>query len=363
MVYPLHLFPFTWRTTKSAYVLSLGCIPPLNELLNINDTVIIQPNRNINYDLVANKRIVIKETEGASAEYTFSSETDSKELHHIEFDSFACKEYVLHEVNSFISSANVEKSKPIVFGISGGGDSNTLIEAFIKSQKIEKDQIIAVMCLGLPTWDSAKERAMALCNRFGIKLHFVLPEDICKLLGKRPASDWFSGFDEVFNDSEMAEILGTLVVRLALQQKARELNAQAVVIGLNLEDLLAESYLRLMQGRLPLPFPIRVIDDVSIMYPLYRIPKKLLDGCHPKYSLENYQQRVSDRIQGRAVVYHLAQYLNSIIPSSEFDMIDGLRKLSLLNRDFCHFDEDLGFSVTEELPKVLKDKWKYFTAY
>jgi RimJ/RimL family protein N-acetyltransferase len=49
------------------------------------------------------------------------------------------------------------------------------------------------------------------------------------------------------------------------------------------------------------PFPRRVVDGVSIFYPLYRCPKRILDGCFPKYSLENYENRYPSHLHGRAL--------------------------------------------------------------
>lgn len=340
----------------------VGAFSPIGSLVSKEEILIIQPNRNVNYEMILKKSVLVDKKNNPSTEYTFAPNEISNELHHFEFTPNDCKEYVLNEVVDFLNITNFN-DRPIVFGISGGGDSNTLLQAFVNSKKIRREQIIAVMCLGLPTWDSAKSRAIELCEEFNVQLNFVYPEDICKLLGKQPNKDWFSGFEEVFNDTEMAEILGTLVVRLALQQKVKEFSAQSMIIGLNLEDILAECFMYNLKGQLPMPFPIREIDNIPIWYPLYRVPKKILDGCYPKLSLENYQQRVNDKLQGRAVIYHIAQTLNTILPSVEFDLLRGFQKLSQLNKNYCFFDEELGFSVAEPLPKILKDKWKYFTVY
>jgi hypothetical protein len=77
-----------------------------------------------------------------------------------------------------------------------------------------------------------------------------------------------------------------------------------------------------------MPFPRRELDGVSIFYPLYHCPKRILDGCFPKYSLENYEDRYPSHLKGRAIAYGFAQSLNSLVPGLEFDLLNGLEKLS-----------------------------------
>lgn len=64
---------------------------------------------------------------------------------------------------------------------------------------------------------------------------------------------------------------------------------------------------------------------------------------------------------GRANVYYLAQMLNSLIPATEFDLLQGFKELASRNEDQGHFDEKLGFSVVQQLPLELQNRWMMFT--
>ena len=183
------------------------------------------------------------------------------------------------------------------------------------------------MLLGIPEWDSATDRGEALCQRLGLELRFLDSGYVNGLLG-RPADapDWLGDFRRHFPDDDV-DVIGTLAIRLGLADTAREVGAGCAITGLNLEDLLAECFLRLVQGELPLAFPVRVLDGLPFTYPLYRVPKKILDGCHPRYALENYQDRSTGVMMGRAIPYYLAQSVNAAVPGLEFDVLDGFRRL------------------------------------
>jgi hypothetical protein len=51
---------------------------------------------------------------------------------------------------------------------------------------------------------------------------------------------------------------------------------------------------------------IAISDGINFCYPLYRVPKKLLDGCYPEYALANYRERSVGVMMGRAIPYYLA---------------------------------------------------------
>lgn len=320
--------------------------------------IIFQPNRNINFAKILLKDFVIEKCENASTEYAFQTE-DFNKIVNKEFTPKKCFDYINRRVNSFLNNIEIDKRK-IVVGVSGGGDSNTLLKALISSNQIDPKQIIAVMCTGLDVWDTAIERANHICNEVNVDLNVVDSNEICEIIGKKNSENWDEAFFEVFEDSDI-DALGTLIVRRVLQHYVKKYKAQAMITGLNLEDLLAESFFQITKSKLPLPFPIRVIDGISLWYPLYEVPKKILDGCYPKFSLENYQQRNADKLINRAIPYFFSQMTASILPGFEFDLLKGFEKLSNLNTDPFHYEEELGFSVTEPLPKELIGKWKYYT--
>lgn len=338
----------------------IGLHEPIKNLKSRFLRIVIRPDRNIDYWSLCNKTIKENISKEAVAEYTFPGGLENGVFHY-EFSTKKCKEYVQSKVTDFINNeSNFNTNSKIVVGVSGGGDSNTLIEALLGTGKISKDQIQAVMILGIPDWDKGSGRAIEICNQHQIPLKFVSPEEINALLGRRSNKDWVEDFEKMFPDADL-EVLGTLAVRLALISTAKRINAQAIVTGHNLEDILAECFLTTIQGELPLPFPVRKIDEMSLWYPLYNIPKKILDGCNPKFSVENYVDRYPSKMKERALVYYLAQMMNSINPGIEFDLLKGFKKLSELNVRYFHFDKDLGFSTVKEVSKELKNRWMMFT--
>jgi hypothetical protein len=116
-----------------------------------------------------------------------------------------------------------------------------------------------------------------------------------------------------------------------------------------------------MQGVLPLPFPRRTIDGITINYPLYQCPKKIIDGCYPKFSLENYEDRYPSILPGRAILYYMAQSMNTAIPGIEFDFLNGLQKLS----ETCSSEEFsrnplFGFSTIGTVSLEQQKRWQNF---
>ncbi|MBB1148839.1 hypothetical protein H4K35_01635 [Myroides sp. NP-2] len=342
----LKILPKTLNTTIDDYI------------LDNYDAIILQTNRNINLPKVILKNYLVSYNNTKSTEYIFQSENFDY-LAYIEFSSEQCFDFIYKKVTAFFNNISVD-NRPIIVGISGGGDSNTLLKALLQVKKIHKTQLIAVMCCGLDVWDLAVDRAKYICKEADIQLNIVAPNEICKIIGKKNALTWDTDFFDVFKDSDL-DVLGTFVIREVLQHYSKTHNAQAMITGLNLEDLLAESIFQVSKGKLPLPFPIREIDHTQLWYPLYRIPKKILDGCYPKLSLENYEQRHADKLVNRAIPYYFSQITSSLIPGFEYDLLDGFQNLSTLNKSPFIYIKELGFSVTEEISHHLIQKWLYYT--
>ena len=154
------------------------------------------------------------------------------------------------------------------------------------------------------------------------------------LLGRSAGSqDWIGDFEAIYPDSDL-EVIGTLAVRLALSAVARRVGAQAVVTGLNLEDVLAE----------------------------YRCPKEIIDGCYPKLSLQNYADRYPSYMYWRAAAYHFAQQIGSTQTGMEFNLLDGFEILSKTSNRTAIYRPEIGFSIASEIkPEDLK-QWQKFTS-
>lgn len=350
---------------KNGGELSLVCglQKTLSEIAAFSDNgeIYVRTDRNIDYDALISKRIKTQTRPEAVAEYQFTTHEKNNPIWHVEMAQADCREFVLKKVDAFLSSLpELDKNRKIVLGISGGGDSNTLVQAFLATGKVQKEQLIPMMILGIPDWDKGLPRAQSICADFGLTLEIVTPEDMAKLMGRRKTDDsWVRDFERMFPECDL-EAIGTLAIRLALHHMARKHDAQAAVIGLNLEDILAEGIMSIMEGKMPSPFPTRKVDGTDFWYPLYQCPKKILDGCHPTFSLQNYQDRFPSKMYWRAIAYYMAQSLNSTIPGIEFEMMRGLQKLSTSYEFSPNFESSLGFSVNGTLNDDARSEWEKF---
>ena len=160
----------------------VGLHQPLHKLSVSFDEIFIKADRNIDYDKIINKKIKIKPVVNPASEYTFPA-TNAEELHHFELSESDCRKFVIKKVTSFLKNeAVIHPTKKIILGISGGGDSNTLMMSFLESGIVKRNQLIAVMMLGIPDWDRGKSRAEAICKEHGVELRFVEASKITELL-------------------------------------------------------------------------------------------------------------------------------------------------------------------------------------
>lgn len=325
------------------------------------ERVVLQFDRNLNYGPMLRPNVLRsqEDTAHAATEYIFSAGSFGH-ISHAYMTVEQCRSFVEESVSDFIhGDGNFILQQPaIVVGTSGGGDSNALLTALSRVLTGSDTQLLPVMVLGAPEWDTATTRAHALCEELGLTLETVSSEEVNRLLG-RPDSrpNWLSDFRRHFPEED-PDVINTFAIRLSLLSRAKKHGVTSAVTGLNLEDLLAESFLRLAQGRQPLPFPVRKIDGVELCYPVYRVPKKILDGCHPKLSAQNYTERSVGIMTGRAVPYYLAQSMNSVLPGVEFDLINGF---SSLEHSEITFDSDLPFATLESIPDEARTRWMCYT--
>lgn len=322
--------------------------------------IVFRPDRNIDYASVIGKDIVSVGCENTPvAEYFFDAH-DGSDLIHAQMDKETCKNFVNKEIGKFLNTfLSKYENKKMVIGISGGGDSNTLLNGLI-SQGIDKNNLIPVMMMGIPDWDKGLLRAKKICADVGLELTIVTSEEVNALLGRDSSNhDWVNDFERYYPESDL-ETLGTLGVRLSLTHIAKKNDTDIIVTGVNLEDVMAEGIFCLLNGISPQPYPIRKIDDVKLCFPIYRCPKRILDGCHPKFALENYNDRYPSILYWRAANYYLAQNISAMLPGMEFAFVDGLQKLSEKAPKDFHYNESLGFSIVNgTLPEHL-DYWKKF---
>ena len=332
----------------------------VGDLLPSTKKLVIRPDRNINYHEIIPTSIVSDLSADDVSEY-FLPSNGNTHLHK-GLSEEECTKHIYRRVAEAVEEYGAAlKEQPVVVGVSGGGDSNVLVGSLIYSGISD---IRPVMMLGIPDWDKGRQRAKDICDAHDLTLRYVEKDSVGKLLGAAPNHDWVKGFEDVYPDVDL-EMLGTLAVRLVLASVAEEDGIEVCITGLNLEDLLAEAFMCILEGELPLSFPQRAIGNVNFFYPMYLCPKKIIDGCFPKYSLANYEDRYPSRLRGRALAYYLAQSMNGLIPGIEFDLARGLSKVSgkFDGWDSAHIDPDFGFTVLRPISPEAKLRWSAFLGH
>ncbi|MDE9544412.1 hypothetical protein KKJ06_05520 [Xenorhabdus bovienii] len=326
-------------------------------------SLVFRADRNIDYASVINKHIDLYQDPNAepTAEYTFDNH-DGENKKHILFSQKECHEFVKLEVDKFKEQfAPAYSDEKIIVGISGGGDSNTLLTSLIHSG-IKKENITPVMIMGIADWDKGLNRAYKVCQEVGLQLLVMEKEEVNKIIRGTEGGHWAEDFEKFYPDSDL-EVIGTLGIRLVLSHVARQNKTNIIVTGLNLEDILAEAIFSMIKGESLSSFPIRKIDGIQIWYPLYRCPKRILDGCHPKFSLDNYMDRYPSNLYWRALSYYLAQSVSTVSSGIEFMLIDGLQKISYRNPIELEYYDELGFSAIPDIPENILSMWSEYINY
>jgi hypothetical protein len=103
--------------------------------------------------------------------------------------------------------------------------------------------------------------------------------------------------------------------------------------------------------------PTRTIGDMTLVLPLWLCPKRILDGCFPKYSLENYEARYPCVSLGRNLYYSLVYNIQSQFPGFAEQLARGMSELSRAHPVTYTFDEQLGFHVERFVPFPLRQKF------
>lgn len=267
-----------------------------------------------------------------------------------------CRQVIADRVRDAVTGI-LPAGSDLVVGVSGGGDSNALLYAFSRLAD-HGVRVHPLIIKGIPDWDEGVPRARDLCARYGLDLEVMEEGEVTGLLGiPRDGVSLIDRFEREFKGDDF-EFLGTLLVRLALAKKAREIGTPYISTGLNLEDVLCEALFRLSSGLTPAPFPKRVIGDVTMVFPLWLCPKRIIDGCFPKLSLENYDARYPCFSLGRNLYYSLIYSMQSNFPGYIEQFAHGLSELGQANPARYEFDEQLGFHVERFVPFPLRQKFR-----
>lgn len=232
------------------------------------------------------------------------------------------REMVTEQVAAFEQQYSVA-SRGCVFGVSGGGDSNAL--AYGLRRCLPPDRLSAfTLVFGAVFSEQAAVRATVLCQDLGISHRVLHPTDIARLLEVRTSvEELYADFCDEFGE-EALHFFGTFLILRCARRLAAIEGLHDLAFGYNREDLLAEALFMLMNGHRPLAFPVRPIGDLRVVMPVWKVPKLLLDACHPQFSLENYRERDPYTTRQRSLGFFLAHALDSAYPSFGLSLLVGL---------------------------------------
>jgi hypothetical protein len=104
--------------------------------------------------------------------------------------------------------------------------------------------------------------------------------------------------------------------------------------------------------------PVRRIGDVSLLMPLWLCPKRIIDGCFPKYSLDNYEARYPCFSLGRNLYYSVVYSMQSQFPGFIEQLAQGFSTAASENPVEYTYDEQLGFHVERLVPLALRRKFQ-----
>ncbi len=244
----------------------------------------------------------------------------------------------------------------MIVGASGGGDSNALLTALRKS--INPENIIVITLTGFPDWTATSaKRAAILCKEYGFQQITVAPEEVSQNCGFRTSlQEAIQSFKSTFGFDELI-FLSTFAIQQNLTKKARELNISDIILGANREDILGESLYYISKGLLPAPFPVRPFGIYQFGFPLWLVPKKIIDGVHPKMSVENYEERDPGSTRWRDRFYFLAHLLEDSNVGGDLLTLQGLSKISQKNKDWLTTNSELNIPLSNAATDIGKKNW------
>ena len=324
--------------------------------------ILIYFNRNINPFLFSIDDFNVLNPEdmsGLGTEYfyqVFDNESGTTSATLAKLSPDDCRNLVAERVLEVVRE-QVTPAASIVVGVSGGGDSNAMLYGLSKAVKEAGVRVHPVIAKGIPDWDAGVPRAIELCENYGLDLKVLEECEIREMLGI--SSDGVSlidRFEKEFPGDDF-EFLGTLIIRLALSKYASELGTKYICTGLNLEDVVCEQIYRLSAGMKPAGMPARQIGDKTLIMPLWLCPKRIIDGCFPKYSLDNYEARYPCFSLGRNLYYSVVYQIQSSFPNYIEGMAQGFSKLAQRDPVEYTYDEGLGIHMERFVPLALRQRF------
>lgn len=223
-----------------------------------------------------------------------------------------------HVLDYYMSEVQADGDPPVevLIALSAGGDSRVLAEC-ARRYSITKPGISfhAITCsIGFEDDGSHVAAAKRIAAEFGLTHTALTPAATAASLGLGPdVREIAARFLGRFSGDE-PEVLGTYFVQEVMAQEAAERGCHAVIMGYNLEDAVADRLYQLMCGRLLPPFPIRRVETLDILAPLYLTPKRVLDALDLSNSLRNYELRRPSESYLRSALYFAAYSLAENFP-------------------------------------------------
>lgn len=251
----------------------------------------------------------------------------SNKIHLI--DEHTLRQVVFSKIEAFLSEHDVVL--PLVAGISGGGDSNTLvwgIKKYVRSSTQDAGEVTCFTLVMDPIWpESAAERAQRLCAEAGFRHWILQPQDVVELMEMSASvTELWRDFSAQYG-ADTSHFFATMLINLVGRRICKEVSARHLAVGYNREDIVAELLFCLMNGRQPMPFPVRGIGETTCLFPVWDIPKHMLDACYPKYSEQNYRERIDVTTVQRSTIYFVAHCLDALVPQLSASLLSGVAKL------------------------------------
>ncbi|GAA1093776.1 hypothetical protein [Nocardiopsis metallicus] len=311
---------------------SLRPVPISHTLEEIPETsnVILQCMRNTDAELVPPALSTYAHTDRPVAAMYDLKYAEKDSLHGVHLvDDEQLREMVFDKIADFLNEHRVEL--PLVAGISGGGDSSSIVQGlrrYATAQDLPADQVLCFTVVLDPLWrGTAADRARELCEGNGFGHRVLYPEDIAALLGMSttPQALWTEIRSAYGPDS--SHFFGTWLLNLVGRALNKEIGGSSLLMGYNREDVMAELLFCLMNGRCPLPYPKRRTGGVDCFMPVWDVPKVLLDSCYPQVSEVNYAERIDSTAPRRSSIYYQAHALDAIVPQMSLSLMTGVRTL------------------------------------
>ncbi|MGW4371701.1 hypothetical protein ACWEKT_39390 [Nocardia takedensis] len=259
--------------------------------------------------------------------------------------STEARKLVADQVSEFARQYGLAE-RGCVFGVSGGGDSNAL--AYGLASAIHPTRIDAfTLVFDAVFAEEAAVRADVLCHELGIPHRILRPAQIAELLAITTSLDeLYADFKTAFGH-EALHFFGTFLVLRCARKLAARSGFTDLAFGYNREDLLAEALFILINGRRPLAIPTRAIGGHRIVMPVWKVPKLLLDACHPQFSLENYRERDPFTTRQRSLAFFLSHALDAAYPAFGLSLLTGIATAFEGDWGRLEYDSELDVFVTE----------------